>query len=168
MRDRWCEGPVPPDPVLRLPTHLVAEFLRLARRTSEELYPAEELRRPHVVTLAWLADQGPMSQRQVSERLRVGPADLVGVIDTLERLALVERRRDPADRRRYSLHLTDEGRRALRERRVRGERLNDTLLAGLTEPERDTLRSLLLKALAHHDGRFASAADQGPVDPPTE
>jgi DNA-binding MarR family transcriptional regulator len=154
VRDRCGGDPVPPDPLLRLPTYLVAELLKLARRTSAELFPAEELRPYHAAALAWLADHGPMSQRQVSQRMRVDPADMVGVIDELERLGHVERRRDPRDRRRYSLHLTDSGRRALHERRARSERLNDALFAGLAPHERDTFQELLLKALAHHDPWF--------------
>ncbi|WP_146087543.1 MarR family winged helix-turn-helix transcriptional regulator [Thermomonospora echinospora] len=157
MHDRCGAGPVAPDPVLLLPTHLMAELLKLARRTSAELFPTGGLRPPHVVALAWLDGHGPMSQRQVSERMRVNPADMVGVVDELERLGHVERRRDPRDRRRYALHLTDSGRRALHDWRARGERLNDTVFAPLAPHERDTLQELLLKVLVHHDPRFAPA-----------
>lgn len=167
MDERWCErpGPVPPDPVLRLPSYLVFELVKLARRTSADLYPGEELRLPHIMALAWLADRGPMSQREVSERVNVNPGDLVGVIDALEEFGFVERHRDERDRRRYALHLTEAGRQALHARRARGERLNDTLFAPLDPGERDQLQALLLKVLAHHDPRF-SPPETGPETGP--
>jgi len=155
--------PGPVDPFLRLPNYLVFELIRAARRTAMELFPDEHLRLPHAAVLACLADRGPMSQREVSELLRFDPGDLVGVIDALEELAYVVRERDPTDRRRYSLQLTDAGRLALHERRNRGVRLNEALFAPLTTFERDQLQTLLLRVLAHHDPRFAPDTGQSRV-----
>ncbi|MFG2001784.1 MarR family winged helix-turn-helix transcriptional regulator [Spirillospora sp. NPDC048911] len=153
----------PPDPLLRVPTYLMFELIRLARRRSAELYPDEPLRLPHTLALAWLAGHGPMSQRELSERLSFDPGDLVAVIDLLERHGYVERHRDARDRRRYSLHLTDAGRLALHDRRARGERMNDLLLDPLNPVEREQFRALMLKILAHHDPRFADAPIPGEI-----
>jgi DNA-binding MarR family transcriptional regulator len=158
--------PGPVDPFLRLPSYLMFELIRMARRTSMELFPDEHLRLPHTAVLACLADRGPMSQREVSELLRFDPGDLVAVIDALEELAYVVRERDSRDRRRYSLQLTDDGRVALHERRNRGVRLNEALLEPLDAAERDELQALLLRVLAHHDPRFAATpgTDADPRD----
>jgi DNA-binding MarR family transcriptional regulator len=164
--DRPLSSPDPDlvDPFLRLPSYLVFELIRMARRMAMALFPDEHLRLPHTAVLACLADRGPMSQREVSELLRFDPGDLVGVIDALEELDYVTRERDPRDRRRYSLQLTDAGRLALHERRNRGVRLNEALFAPLTTFERDQLQTLLLRVLAHHDPRFAAdAADAAPT-----
>ncbi|GAA2594084.1 MarR family winged helix-turn-helix transcriptional regulator [Actinomadura fulvescens] len=157
----------PPDPLLRVPTYLMFELIRLARRRSAELYPQEPLRLPHTLALAWLAGRGPMSQRELSERLSVDQGDLVSVIDLLERQGYVERHRDTRDRRRYALHLTDSGRRALHDRRVRGERVNELLLDPLDPGEREHFQALMLKILAHHDPRFAGTRSPDPRDPHT-
>ncbi|MFJ6195163.1 MarR family winged helix-turn-helix transcriptional regulator [Micromonospora sp. NPDC092111] len=53
---------------------------------------------------------GDTSHREVAERCFVRPATLTGIVDTLERDGLVERRRDEADRRSVRLALTDQGR----------------------------------------------------------
>jgi DNA-binding MarR family transcriptional regulator len=151
--------PGPVDPLLRLPSFLMFELIRTARRRALEMFPDERLRLAHTAVLACLADRGPMSQREMSERLRFDPGDLVGVIDALEELEYVVRERDTRDRRRYSLQLTDAGRLALHERRNRGVRLNDALFAPLTAFERDQLQELMLRVLAHHDPRFAAGAD---------
>jgi DNA-binding MarR family transcriptional regulator len=79
------------------------------------------------------------------------PSGLVGAIDELERMGLVARRRDPADRRRYALGLTDEGTAMLgRARRVVTESARE-LLGALDDAEVDTLVELL--------GRVAAAQD---------
>jgi DNA-binding MarR family transcriptional regulator len=148
--------PGPVDPFFRLPSYLAFELIRMARRMAMELFPDERLRLPHTAVLACLADRGPMSQREVSRLLRFDPGDLVAVIDALEELACVVRERDPSDRRRYSLQLTEAGRLALHERRNRGVRLNEALLEPLTACERDQLQTLLLRVLAHHDPRFVA------------
>jgi DNA-binding MarR family transcriptional regulator len=150
----------PPDPLLRLPNYLVFELVRLARRMSAEMYPDEELRIPHAAALACLSVRGPMSQRELSEALRLDPGDLVAVIDALEEQGCVVRERDPQDRRRYSLQVTDAGRVALHERRNRGERLNEELFAPLAPHERLQLQKLLLRVLAHHDPRFADVGER--------
>jgi DNA-binding MarR family transcriptional regulator len=154
--------PMPANVLLRQPTYLLFEMVRLARRTSRELFPGEHLRLPQAAVLACLADQGPMSQREVSDALRLDPGDLVGVIDKLETLNYVLRRRDAGDRRRHALELTAQGRAALRERHDRDVRVNDTLLSTLDPAERDQLRSLLLRVLGDHDPRFAGIRQDAP------
>lgn len=52
---------------------------------------------------------GPLSQRELAEKILKTPGNLTTVIDNLEKRALVERRTDPADRRRQFIHLTGEG-----------------------------------------------------------
>ena len=136
----------------------MSELARLARRVSAQLYPDDPLRYPRVGVLACLAARGPMSQREVSESLCMDPGDLVGVIDALEELGFVVRWRDRRDRRRYALELTQAGRESLHERRTRAVRMNDTLFAPLDRAEREELEGLLLRVLAHHDGRFADPA----------
>jgi len=147
----------PDDPLFQSPMYLMLEAVRLARRRAAELHPGEPLRIQHVLSLAWLSE-GPISQRELSDRLSVDPADLVSVIDMLERHGYVERHRDPDDRRRYALHITTGGRRALREHRTRREEVHESLLEALTADERSQLRTLVLKLLAHHDPRFAEPA----------
>src|SRR5687767_5784718 len=66
-----------------------------------------------VGALSVLVDEGPLSQQRLGERQGVDRTTMVAVVDALERKGLVERRRDPRDRRAYSLHATTAGRRVL-------------------------------------------------------
>lgn len=56
-----------------------------------------------------LLAEGPISQQELGEQLNIDRTTVVELIDDLERRGVVVRRRNPADRRAYSLHLTPKG-----------------------------------------------------------
>lgn len=132
------------------PIFMMLLIVRQARRHGTARNP-EGLRLPHYAALSVLADFGPASQREVSDRLRFDASDLVAVIDSLEQQGFVTRERNPADRRRYAVQLTPAGWRELQAVERRSQRLQDEFLAPLAEPERQTLRELLMKLYAYHD-----------------
>lgn len=78
------------------------------RALSEQGYRLREF-----LVLAALAGGAELSQQDLSEVLNLDPTTMVAEIDGLERAGYVERRRNPADRRRYILVLTEEGRRTM-------------------------------------------------------
>lgn len=63
--------------------------------------------------LAVLSNDAPGSQAELAALCSLLPAQLVPVLDALERDGLVERRRDERDRRRMIVRITDEGRERL-------------------------------------------------------
>ncbi len=77
-----------------------------------------------------LADVG-ISQQRLSQRIRMDPATMVDVIDSLERSGHIVRRRNPKDRRAYALQTTAKGRALL----TRAQR-------AIVEAERDTVQGL--------------------------
>jgi DNA-binding MarR family transcriptional regulator len=96
--------------------------------------------------LSVLVEEGPLSQQRLGERQGVDRTTMVAVVDALERRGLVERRRNPHDRRAYSLHATAKGRRKLSQAREAANRAEDEFLAPITPPDRRRLKQLL-KAL---------------------
>lgn len=52
-----------------------------------------------------------LSQQELADRLLVTKGNVCGLIDRMERGGLVERRPDPADRRRNQVHPTEKGER---------------------------------------------------------
>jgi len=57
-----------------------------------------------------LLAEGPISQQELGEQLGIDRTTIVELIDDLEQKGAVVRRRNPADRRSYALHLTPRGR----------------------------------------------------------
>ena len=91
-------------------------LFRLSRASGEGLGDALAevgLRAPAYAILQQLYEAGPISQQALGRALRIHASNLVALIDELEAAGSVIRRRDPDDRRRYLLELTDEGLRRL-------------------------------------------------------
>ena len=63
----------------------------------------------HGAALFRLVQTGPTSQQTLIEALAVDASALVAVLNDLESNQLVERRRDPADRRRHIVEITAAG-----------------------------------------------------------
>ena len=96
------------------PRHAKAAYLlaRVGRTQSvrfAERVQSIGLRPKHFAVLNAISLADGASQQEIGGRMGLDPSGLVGAIDELERMGLVERRRDPADRRRYVLGLSDEG-----------------------------------------------------------
>lgn len=120
-----------------------------AQRFAEHLAPTG-LTPAHAGLLRAVAADEGRSQQAVASRLGLLPSRLVALVDELERDGLLERHRNPQDRRHYALHLTDAGRARMREiGRVATEHGAD-FLAPLDDAERATLAHLLTRLATHH------------------
>ncbi|HXX90920.1 MAG TPA: MarR family transcriptional regulator [Acidimicrobiales bacterium] len=101
----------------------------------------------NMVVLAYLRDHPGVSQQAMTEHLSMDSNTGVLVLNDLEDLEYAERRRDPADRRRHIVDITDAGREALERAEAAQGTIEEEILGGLDAMERETLRRLLVKAL---------------------
>jgi MarR family transcriptional regulator, lower aerobic nicotinate degradation pathway regulator len=97
--------------------------------------------------LAILVDDGPGSQLELAGMLGKAPALLVPSIDRLEDAGLVERTRDPNDRRRSRVKVTRQGTSALARGDAIAERVVARTFHGLDDAERAELSRLLEKGV---------------------
>jgi DNA-binding MarR family transcriptional regulator len=125
----------------------VVMLMRLAtaikKRSTEELMG---LKLRQLMLLSYLRGDAPALQQQLCEALWLDANNCVLLLNELEDLGYIERRRDPADRRRHVVELTDAGRVAIERAERAQESLGDELFAALSDEERVTLRSLLSRA----------------------
>lgn len=109
------------------------------------------LRAKHFALLNVIALDEGCSQQQLAERLALEPSGLVRTIDELEQEGILERRRDPSDRRRHAVYLTDRGRDTLGQARQTVAQGAGELLEPLDDQERQVLHDLLERLVEAED-----------------
>jgi DNA-binding MarR family transcriptional regulator len=146
----------------RLPEELVAStsFLlkRLGFAVKERTLKAYEgvgLHPYHHAILVVLDEGSRETQGAIADSLGYDRGQLVGLLDELEERGLVERRRDPKDRRRHIVRLTGDGKKMLRRVRALATELEDDFLSPLSEKERASLHGHLLRLAEKHEPRCA-------------
>ena len=117
----------------------------------------------NMVVLAYLRDHPGVSQQAMTEHLSMDSNTGVLVLNDLEDLEYAERRRDPADRRRHLVDITDAGLEALEQAEIAQGSIEDEILGGLSASERAEFRRLLVKALEDHGDRGDAPTEPGPA-----
>jgi DNA-binding MarR family transcriptional regulator len=100
------------------------------------------------------------SQQRLGELMGLDPSGLVSAIDELERQGLLERRRDPSDRRRHALFLTRAGKAKLTRARQASQRRSAELLAPLSAAEAQALHELLRRIAGDDETDVMRAVDR--------
>ena len=148
----------------RLPEELVASTTFLLKRLgfaakerSMGAYEREGVHPYHYAILLALDQGGHETQGAIADALGYDRGQLVGLLDELEERGLIERRRDPNDRRRHLVQMTADGKRKLRRLRMLARELEDDFLEPLTDAEREQLHALLFKLAEKHEPGCAFA-----------
>jgi len=129
---------------------LVAQLGAYAAERFGERAAALDFTRPQAGLLRLISREPGLSQQAVARRLGTPPSRLVALVDGLEERGLIERRRNPGDRRNYELHPTHAGvqdKAALVRVSLEHEQ---AITAPLTQAERAQLSKLLGKLAAAH------------------
>jgi DNA-binding MarR family transcriptional regulator len=123
---------------------------RLGKIVSRRFTKALEdtgLKPPQAAVLMTLRDRGSMTQQALGDLLHVDASNLVGILNELEDNGWALRRRDPVDRRRHIVEISDEGKKRVApiEQIVTG--VEDQLLGVLDARERKQLQGLLARVV---------------------
>ncbi len=115
---------------------LLADNSRLARWAFDQRVREIGVTGPQARLLLNLNRRPGENQGFYAEQLEVEPITLCRMVDRLEESGMVERRRDPADRRAWQLHLTAKSRKIVAKLQLSIDSLVDDMLDGLTSDER--------------------------------
>jgi DNA-binding MarR family transcriptional regulator len=126
---------------------LLEHLARVGHRAAETTMSPGGLRPRHLIALKLLSEDGPASQRGLTEALRLDPSNVVGLLNELEERELITRRRDPADRRRHIVEMSPRGEAELCRAYTRIRLVEDDLLSALSAEEKTTLYHLLVRAV---------------------
>ena len=130
------------------PGFLLSRVGAAARAGFKEVLAGWQVRPLQYVILLVLDSRGGASQQELCRAASIDSGNMVELLDGLEALGYASRARDPQDRRRYVVTITQRGRSALGELRQAIEEYNTRFLSPLTGPERQRLTSILRKLYA--------------------
>jgi DNA-binding MarR family transcriptional regulator len=139
---------------------LLDHLARLTRARAESALDRHGLRPRHLVALTLLRDHGGFSQQDLGAALQMDKTNVVGLLNDLENDGLTARRRSPQDRRRHMVEITAAGIAKLSEAEEALAAVEDDILGGLSENERETLYQLLQRATREHVLDCSSASSE--------
>lgn len=99
--------------------------------------------RPRHCGVLEVAAVGPTSQLDLARALGVAPSVIVDMVDELEPLDAVRRRRDPADRRRQIVEVTEHGRALIQRTAAASREVDEELFRGVPPEEREAFTATL-------------------------
>lgn len=132
---------------------LSAELTRRLIVGERPLLAAHGLSMWGYVALSTLLRQPPATQAELATAMRYDKTRLIAVLDELESQGLIQRERDPADRRARIVRLTQAGRRRCEAARRDVRAMEDEMLEGLTSAEQRILRDTLTRLARPWGGR---------------
>lgn len=161
VKSAETHGAKPPYELICSTAHLFKRLGMEIKEAYREAFEAAGASPFHYTVLAVLEESPRETQATIADSLGYDRSWLVGLLDELEELGLIERKRDPADRRRHVVTLQPAGKQKLAELRAVSKRVEDEFLASLDPEQRASLHELLLQLTASHDPRYASALSPG-------
>lgn len=95
--------------------------------------------------LVILQMMGPMSQRELADRIHITPPSVNVAVQKLEKLGYVRKEQDEKDQRVTRIHLTDCGQKTIENMHDIIQRTEDTLLKNMSTEEKILCRRFLLQ-----------------------
>ena len=143
-----------PKELLKSPGFLLKRLGTIVKEKTVDAYEGEGVT-PYAYGVLAVLDEGVReTQATIADALCYDRSYLVGVLDDLEQAGLIERRRDPADRRRHVVTMTPAGKKALGKLRDLHERIDAEVFSTLSATELKQLQALLAKVASAQDPRY--------------
>jgi DNA-binding MarR family transcriptional regulator len=134
--------------------------LALVTMLSKSVYNAvadrdgSSFKMKQVIALSYLRELGSVGQKYFGAVLCMDANNTVLLLNEMELDGLVVRKRDPEDRRRHVVELTEAGLHVLHEAEAGMSEIEDSLLAALDDEQRKQFRALLHQTLYGTKGVF--------------
>jgi len=123
----------------------IGETSRMMRRYYDRRASALGVTSAQWRLLLRLSREPGLKQVELAERLDVEPITACRIVDRLEEAGLVERQRDPDDRRAWRLVLTEKAQPILNRLRALAEEMSGEAFAGMSGEEVEAMRGKLAR-----------------------
>ncbi len=121
----------------------IGETAHALRRAFDRKAAALGITRAQWRVLAHLDHLPGQKQVELAERMDIEPITLCRIVDKLEEAALVERRRDPSDRRAWQLHLCAQAAPVVRKLHTLADEFSAEVFGNLNPAEIERASTLL-------------------------
>jgi len=122
---------------------LISDTARAVKRSLYARIAQHNIRGGHWYCLRTLLHQDGVTQRELSERLGIMGPSTVEMLRAMEKEGLVTRERDPDDKRKVRVYLTDHARSIQPVLLQIASEVNATMVSQMTEAEQVLLKLLL-------------------------
>jgi DNA-binding MarR family transcriptional regulator len=146
---------------------VISDVARLYRRRFDERTRSFRITGPQMRALVAIMRFPGINQGSLADRLDVEPITTCRMVDRLEQAGLVERRRDPQDRRAWQLFLTDAAEPITTELQSIGESVLADSLRGIDPAARDAAIAVLGR-IRDNLGSITQGNDDGPSQRPSQ
>jgi DNA-binding MarR family transcriptional regulator len=123
----------------------IGETSRMMRRFYDRRAAALGVTTAQWRAIAHVGHSPGLKQVELAERLDVEPITACRIVDRLEEAGLIERQRDPEDRRAWRLVLTDKAQPIYRRLGELAEEMAGEAFAGFSQGEFDAIRAKLAR-----------------------
>jgi DNA-binding MarR family transcriptional regulator len=141
--DNMTQNPTLPNFLATSLGFLLGKLSQRLIRQAEAALSGLGLQTKQVGVLTLISDSGPMSQKEIGDRLEIDRTTMVSLVDGLERDELVARKPDSSDRRAFLVTLTAKGKRALGKAHEIVAATEQKFLHRLSDGERKQVLTLL-------------------------
>lgn len=117
----------------------------IVKQKGRELLADYEITPPQFVALQWLFEEGDMTIGELSGKMFLACSTTTDLIDRMEKKLLVERVKDPKDRRVVRIHLLEKGETIIDEVIKKRQQYLHDVLQDFSEDEVTSLRDSLEK-----------------------
>jgi DNA-binding MarR family transcriptional regulator len=124
----------------------IGETAHALRKAFDRLAVGLGVTRAQWAVLFKLSRRPGLRQVELADLLELEPITLCRIVDRLEEAKLVERTRDPEDRRAWRLHVTGEAGPLVEKLRAVGAELVDHAFAGIDPKDIEITRKVLAQA----------------------
>ncbi|TWE02589.1 DNA-binding MarR family transcriptional regulator [Neobacillus bataviensis] len=117
----------------------------IIKQKGREMLSQYKITPPQFVALQWLFEDGDMTIGELSNKMYLACSTTTDLVDRMEKNVLVERVKDPSDRRVVRIHLLEEGKRIIDEVIKKRQAYLDEMLKNYTMEQILLLQSSLSK-----------------------
>lgn len=124
---------------------ILGQVTHLNACRAKQMFGKYELKPGHAGILFILDKEGELSQRELSEKMKLSPPTITSALQKMEKLGFIRRKQDPYDQRVLRLCVTEKGKSCIEQICRVGKEMEELVFQGISTEESLLLKRLLMQ-----------------------